>query len=130
MRIGDLARRAGVNVQTVRYYERRGVLAAPLRLPSGYRDYPDEVVGEIALIRWGQTLGFTLREIRDLRRLHARGRLQRRAAGKLVEINGRLRALRRTRRQLQALIRCRCEGACPILRRARRLRPRSRRNHG
>jgi MerR family transcriptional regulator, copper efflux regulator len=130
MRIGELARRAGVHIQTVRYYERRGVLGAPLRLPSGYRDYDEDAVGEIALVRWGQTLGFTLREIRDLRRLTARDRLRQRAAAKLGEIDGRLRALRRTRRQLEALVRCRCEGACPILRRARRPPARPRRNHG
>jgi MerR family copper efflux transcriptional regulator len=125
MRIGELARRAGVHVQTVRYYERRGVLPAPQQLPSGCRDYADEVVGEIALVRWGQTLGFTLREIRDLRRIAARDGLRQRAAAKLTEIEGRLRALRRTRRQLQALVRCRCDGPCPIVRRAR-----TRRKHG
>src|SRR5258708_30682500 len=63
MKIGDLARAAQVNIDTIRYYERRGVLASPARLPSGYRVYSDETVERLRLARALQSLGFTLEEI-------------------------------------------------------------------
>ena len=66
MRIGVLARRAGVNVQTVRYYERRGLLAAAARRPSGYREYTDRSLDRLLFIRRAQELGFTLAEIQEL----------------------------------------------------------------
>jgi MerR family transcriptional regulator, copper efflux regulator len=66
MRIGQLADAAGVNVQTVRYYERRGLLPAPPRTPSGYREYPESDVARLAFIRRAQCLGFTLGEIAEL----------------------------------------------------------------
>ncbi len=64
MRIGQLAAAAGVSVQTVRLYERRGLIAAPGRRESGYRDYPDHAVDEIRTILQLKALGFTLAEIR------------------------------------------------------------------
>jgi DNA-binding transcriptional MerR regulator len=133
MRIGELAERSGVSVQTVRYYERRGVLAPASRLTSGYRDYPAAAVGDVALVRWGQTLGFTLAEIAELLRLrHRPGRnrgslVRHRAAAKRQEIDRKLRVLRQARRRLDALMQCHCEEGCPIVRRARRPRARSRR---
>jgi MerR family mercuric resistance operon transcriptional regulator len=73
MRIGEVAAQAGVNVQTIRFYERRGLLKKPHRLPSGYRDYPAEAVKVIRFIKRTQKRGFTLQEIeRLLRRLAAR----------------------------------------------------------
>jgi MerR family mercuric resistance operon transcriptional regulator len=73
MRIGEAAAQAGVNVQTIRFYERRGLLKKPRRLASGYRDYPAEVVKLIRFIKRTQKQGFTLQEIeRLLRRLAAR----------------------------------------------------------
>lgn len=73
MRIGEIAAQAGVNVQTIRFYERRGLLKKPRRLPSGYRDYPADVVKVIGFIKRTQNQGFTLQEIeRLLRRLAAR----------------------------------------------------------
>jgi DNA-binding transcriptional MerR regulator len=73
MRIGEIAAQAGVNVQTIRFYERRGLLKKPRRLSSGYRDYPAEVVKLVRFIKRTQKQGFTLQEIeRLLRRLAAR----------------------------------------------------------
>ena len=64
--IGELAREAGVNVQTVRYYERRGLLEEPPRTASGYRKYPESDIARLGFIRRAQSLGFTLGEICDL----------------------------------------------------------------
>jgi MerR family mercuric resistance operon transcriptional regulator len=73
MRIGEVAAHAGVNVQTIRFYERRGLLKKPRRLPSGYRDYPAEAVNLVRFIKRTQQQGFTLQEIEHLlRRLTAR----------------------------------------------------------
>lgn len=66
MRIGELAAEAGVNIQTLRYYERRGLLSFPERLASGYRIYDTDAVRRVRFIRRAQELGFTLQEIGDL----------------------------------------------------------------
>lgn len=63
MRISEVAAQAGVNVQTIRFYERRGLLKKPRRLSSGYRDYPAEVVKIVRFIKRTQKQGFTLQEI-------------------------------------------------------------------
>lgn len=69
MKVGQLAEAAGVSVQTIRFYERRGLLPAPPRLTSGYRDYPAETVRTVRLIKQMQGLGFTLRELERFIRL-------------------------------------------------------------
>jgi DNA-binding transcriptional MerR regulator len=69
MRAGQLADAAGVSVQTIRFYERRGLIPAPPRLSSGYRDYPAEMVSKVLLIKQMQGLGFTLRELERFIRL-------------------------------------------------------------
>lgn len=66
MRIGQLADQARVNVQTLRYYERRGLLSAPTRLASGYRAYGPEALQRVRFVKRAQELGFTLQEIGDL----------------------------------------------------------------
>lgn len=66
MRIGELSQRVGVPAATVRYYEKRGLLRKPPRTEAGYRSYPAEAALELRLIRWAKTVGFTLRELRDL----------------------------------------------------------------
>ncbi len=63
MRIGQLAARSAVSVQTIRYYERRGLLNKPRRLSSGYRDYSPEGASIVAFIKRSQESGFTLKEI-------------------------------------------------------------------
>ena len=70
MRIGDLAKRAGVNIQTVRFYERERVLRQPPRTSSGYRAYTDIDLRRLVLIKQCQHLGFTLKEIRQFAVLH------------------------------------------------------------
>lgn len=124
MTIGKVAKSAGVNPATVRYYERRGLLPPPRRRPSGYRDYDAEHVRRIRFIKRAQELGFTLREIHELMALRHDpgadcGDVRRRAAGKLADLDGRLRDLEAMRRVLADLVAA-CAGtgttdACPIL---------------
>jgi len=73
MRIGEVASRAGVSIQAVRLYERIGLLKKAKRLPSGYRDYSNEAVAFINLIKRAQLQGFTLDEIRSLIHLREKG---------------------------------------------------------
>ena len=63
---GQLAKRANVNIETIRYYERRGIIPEPPRRESGYRQYPDNAVARIQFIKRAQELGFTLEEIQSL----------------------------------------------------------------
>jgi DNA-binding transcriptional MerR regulator len=93
LRSGELAEAAGVNLQTLRYYERRGLLAEPARTPGGHRLYPAEALTMLRVIKTAQRLGFTLDEVGELLDLgsHRHGRrrdasLQHRAAIKLTEI--------------------------------------------
>ena len=65
MRVGEVAERAGVNVETLRYYERRGLLPAPERAPSGHRRYDEETVRFLCAIKEAQAVGFTLAEIAE-----------------------------------------------------------------
>lgn len=96
LRSGELAEAAGVNPQTLRYYERRGLLVEPRRSPGGHRLYPREAVTQLKVIKTAQRLGFTLDEIGELvdlgRHRHRRAdrSLQRRAAAKLAEIEARI----------------------------------------
>ncbi len=71
MRIGELAAHAEVNIQTLRFYEREGLLRAPSRTASGYRSYDQRDIDRVRFIRLCQSLGFTLREVRQLLQLHA-----------------------------------------------------------
>jgi DNA-binding transcriptional MerR regulator len=120
--IGALAQRAGVRIDTVRYYERSGLLAPKTRLQSGYRRYGAAELARLRFIRRAQTLGFSLREIRDLLAL-SKGRdvarVKRAAQGKLADVEQRIAALQRVRDGLATLIEA-CPGHgdpidCPIL---------------
>ena len=73
MRVGEIANRSGVTVDTVRFYERLGVLPSPEREPSGYRDYAPETVERIQLTRELQAIGFTLNEVIDALAAHDAG---------------------------------------------------------
>ncbi len=92
LRSGQLASAAGVNLQTLRYYERRGLLAEPDRSPGGHRLYPAETVTVLRVIKAAQRLGFTLDEISEL--LATRGGrdvgLQAQARGKLADVEARI----------------------------------------
>ena len=73
MKIGDLAKRAGVNVQSIRFYEREQLLRQPARTASGYRSYTEHDLEHVVFIKQCQHLGFTLKEIRELADLHRSG---------------------------------------------------------
>ncbi len=126
MRTGQVAKEAGVSVEALRLYERRGLLEEPQRrASSGYREYPLEAVGVVRFIKNAQGLGFTLREVGELLRLRDRERGSRsdvRAAArnKLEDVERKIRSLRAIKRALSALVKsCSGDGTareCPILR--------------
>ena len=91
MRAGEVARRAGVNIETLRYYERRGLLPEPARTPSGHRRYDEDVVRFLRAIKDVQATGFTLAEIEEYLRAVQRGRVPASEAG----LNGLLETLAR-----------------------------------
>jgi MerR family mercuric resistance operon transcriptional regulator len=122
--IGQLAKRAEVNIQTVRYYERRGLMPEPPRRESGYRQYPHDAVVRIQFIKHAKELGFSLKEISELLSLRVDpytscGDVKRRAEAKIAEIEDKIRALRRMKKALSRLAAtCRGDGPtseCPIL---------------
>lgn len=125
MRISELARNAGVNVQTVRYYERRALLADPRGDGDGYREYTTSTLERILFIKRAQELGFTLGEIAELLTLrldpgaHASD-VKERAEEKIHEIEAKMRDLKRIRDALTHLA-GRCQGGhgptgnCPLL---------------
>jgi Hg(II)-responsive transcriptional regulator len=122
--IGQVARNAGVGVETVRFYERQGLIARPDRPDAGYRRYSHEVVRRIRFIRRAKDLGFTLAEIQELLELRADpvitcSDVRERAAAKIQAIDDRMRGLERMRGALQRLVDlCPADGpltACPIL---------------
>jgi Cu(I)-responsive transcriptional regulator len=123
MWIGEAAQEAGVNVQSLRYYERRGLLPRPPRRASGYRDYQADAVHVVRFIKRAQALGFSLEEIEQLIRLRGvtageRHRVRAIAERKIAEIDRKLAQLRAMRRALTALVlACRHAGApaCPIV---------------
>ncbi|MCP3805514.1 MerR family DNA-binding protein [Allokutzneria sp. A3M-2-11 16] len=124
MRTGELARQAGVNPQTLRYYERRGLLAPPHRSTSGHRQYPAEALARLRFIKRAQALGFTLDETEELLHLADGGppacdAARALAAARLADIEARLADLTRMRDSLSGLV-TRCElpsvdQACTLL---------------
>lgn len=113
LRSGELAEAAGVNLQTLRYYERRGLLAAPDRTLGGHRVYPPDSVTTVRVIKAAQRLGFTLDEIAELvdtGRRHARtdADLHERATAKIREIEGRIADLVAIRDTLRAALDAGC----------------------
>src|SRR5262245_23471171 len=103
MRIGDIAERAGVNVETLRYYERRGLLPEPVRSPGGHREYDDATVRFIRAVKEAQSLGFSLSEIKEYMTLtrrepsRASEEARDRLFGRLEEIDEKLAVLWRMR---------------------------------
>ena len=122
MTIGRLAKAAGVNVETIRYYQRRGLLPEPPKPPGGQRRYPGAVLERLNFIRHAQQLGFSLEEVRQLLELaHGRANAAVRAMAerKRETIGTRLAELQKIHTRLEALIeesRRRGNGAeCPIV---------------
>jgi Hg(II)-responsive transcriptional regulator len=123
MKIGELAKRAKVNIDTIRYYERRQLLLLPDRTASGYRDYAESDLKRLLFIIHAKELGFTLEEIRELLSLHSGqadcSHVQRIAENKASEIASRINNLSRIREVLLELAeKCeqpRDDDSCPIL---------------
>ena len=122
--IGALAREAGVGVETVRFYERQGLVPEPPRTASGYRQYPEDAIQRLRFIRQAQRLGFTLREISELLELRvdevaACGSVETRARKKLADVREKMAKLNRIERALEGLVEaCRAReptSDCPIL---------------
>jgi MerR family transcriptional regulator, copper efflux regulator len=124
MTIGQIAREAGIGVETIRFYEREGLLERPTRRQSGYRQFEPEAIAQLRFIKQAQRLGFTLREVRELLALKLnpaskRSQLRERALAKVADIDQRIRDLKRMKKSLVPLIKA-CDGkgaleGCPIL---------------
>jgi Hg(II)-responsive transcriptional regulator len=122
--IGQLAKRAGVGVETLRFYEREGLLPKPERATSGYRQYAPEAVERVRFIRRAQLLGFQLKDIKELLALRddpaaGKGEVREMAVAKLADIDARVRDLEAIRADLTKLVAA-CDGAgpaagCPII---------------
>jgi Hg(II)-responsive transcriptional regulator len=123
MWITETAREAGVNTQTLRYYERRGLLPKPPRRGSGYREYSDDAVRVVRFIKRAQELGFSLDEIEELIGLRGvrrgdRHRVRALAERKLADVDQKIAHLQSMRGALDRLVHsCRRGGAaeCPII---------------
>jgi Hg(II)-responsive transcriptional regulator len=125
MRSSQLAAEAGVNVQTLRYYERRGLLPEPDRLDSGYRSYEADAVRVVRFVKSAQQLGFSLEEIDTLLNLAGGGpdncdAAKTLATEKLAQLENKISSLSAMRDSLAQLVdtcsRPRAERACPLLR--------------
>jgi MerR family mercuric resistance operon transcriptional regulator len=123
MRIGAAAEQAGVNVQTLRYYERRGLLPRSPRQVSGYREFPDDAVRIVRFIKRAQDLGFTLDEIEELIRLRSdkrrdRSRVRAVAERRLRQVERKIAELERMKSALLHLVHRCSDGSsleCPII---------------
>lgn len=128
LRLGQVAAAAGVNRETMRYYERRGLLEEPVRSPGGHRLYPQSAVTTLRVIKAAQRLGFTLDEVADLIEVgrHRHGRapegLQSQARVKLAAVDERIADLQTIRENLISaldagcddLATCAASECCPI----------------
>ncbi|MDT8377124.1 MAG: heavy metal-responsive transcriptional regulator [Mariprofundaceae bacterium] len=125
MTIGKLAKQCGVGVETIRFYEREGLILQPKRKPSGYRLYPKEAVNQIYFIRQAKDLGFTLKEIREILNLRLDGEqacdeVRSLAEVKIANIEEKIDLLQRMRTTLgELVVACKSNKRtepCPILR--------------
>jgi MerR family copper efflux transcriptional regulator len=122
--IGHLAKEAGVNLETVRYYERRGLIPKPPRSLSGYRLYPAEAVRRLRFVQRAKELGFSLREIKELLSLRVspgvnRAAIQLKTEAKIADIKTKIQCLESMEKTLRKLTKA-CGGCgpvseCPIL---------------
>ncbi len=116
--IGKVARLAGVGVETIRFYERKGLIPEPPRKESGYRQYPEEAVYRIRFIRRARELGFSLQEAKEL--LSVRGdpestceNIRNRAEAKIADIEDKIRTLAKMKDELAKLVAA-CDAGAPI----------------
>lgn len=122
--IGKVAKQAGVSVETIRFYERKGLLQEPVRKESGYRQYTEQDIKKLVFIQHAKNLGFSLNEIRELLSIQTDTNASSReiksiAEHKLQDIEEKIRMLQKIRRTLKPLVeKCPGEGPtseCPIL---------------
>jgi MerR family copper efflux transcriptional regulator len=124
MTSGQLAKRCAVGVETLRFYEREGLLAKPARTGSGYRQYPAEAVERVRFIRRAQLLGFQLKDIKEMLALSENPDagshdVREKVVAKLADIEGRIKDLEAMRAELSRLVAA-CDGTgpasdCPII---------------
>ena len=123
MRIGEVARRLNIPSSTIRYYEKIGIMPEPPRSEAGYRLYDEEHYQRLLFIRRSRELGFTLEEIRGLLDLVGEGEytcaeVRDRTSEHLVEVEAKIRDLKRIQRSLKAMIATCSDGSmpdCPII---------------
>src|SRR5213594_3251707 len=122
--IGDVARQAGVRIETLRHYEREGLVASPPRSVSNYRLYPEDTVRRVRFIKRAQELGFSLKEIKELLALRiapgsTRADVRKRADTKMADIEEKIQHLRAMKKALVRLTESCCGSGpaseCPIL---------------
>ena len=121
--IGRLAQLGGVNLETIRYYERRGLLPKPPRTQAGYRQFPPDTVERLRFIKRAQELGFSLEEVGELLALRMergtnRANVRARAEAKIADIEAKMKTLATIKKTLRGLVdQCAQCGAteCPIL---------------
>jgi MerR family mercuric resistance operon transcriptional regulator len=124
--IGRLAQEVGINLETVRFYERKGLLPKPPRSISGYRLFPRNAARRLKFIKRAQELGFSLREIRELLGLRVSpgtnsAEIRRRTEPKIADIESKIRTLESMKNSLRKLAEscagCAPHSKCPILER-------------
>jgi DNA-binding transcriptional MerR regulator len=116
VKIGSVANKAELSIDTLRFYEREGLISSPRRLFSGYRDYPEEVLGRLEFIKEAKGLGFSLREIKELLSMGVKstrecGPVTHKAQLKLAEMESEIERLQRLRRTLRKMVKD-CDGQC------------------
>jgi Hg(II)-responsive transcriptional regulator len=123
MKIGTVAKESGIGIETIRYYEREGLIAEPPRAGK-YREYPEDTVLRLSFIRHAKDLGFSLKEIRELLTLRAKPKgkcasVRRRAIEKIEDVDKKISQLQGIKVALQSLVnQCDAEkptSECPIL---------------
>ncbi len=117
MKIGEVAKAAGVGIDAVRFYEREGLLPEPARRPSGYREYSPDAVTDLRFIKRAKELGFSLKEISELLSLEREpnstaGDIKRLAEQKLTDLEDKIRSLQRMKRALRKVAES-CPGRGP-----------------
>lgn len=125
MTIGILAKRSDVTVETVKFYEKEGLLPKPAKPSSGFRTYPEDYVSRISFIKRAQELGFTLREVKELFKLKVDnkatcGQVMKKTDAKIAEVDRKIKDLKQMRKSLLQIRDCCDDGTktlteCPIL---------------
>ena len=128
MKIGEVSRLSGTGIETIRFYEREGLLLKPQRQPSGYRQYDDTTIERLNYIRRAKELGFTLAEVKELLELSSAHsncqHIRQRADEKITDIETKVRSLQQMKRSLGKIVeRCRAKNStedCPLVHKAKK----------